>query len=156
MVLTGTHNATIPLIIQMFATQGFDPIFLVCGLAANMAEGGAALAVAIKTKNKTLKATSFSATFSALLGITEPALYGVNLRMKRPFISMLIGAFVGGCFCGLLGLQAPAFVTPSLITCALLVPSGKSVLLGFLAAALSFIATFIIAYIIGFEDLSEE
>lgn len=156
MVLTGTHNATIPLIIQMFATQGFDPIFLVCGLAANMAEGGAALAVAVKTKNKTLKATSFSATFSALLGITEPALYGVNLRMKRPFISMLIGAFVGGCFCGLLGLQAPAFVTPSLITCALLVPSGKSVLLGFLAAALSFIVTFIIACIIGFEDLSEE
>ena len=54
MVLTGTHNATIPLIVQMFATQGYDPIFLVSGLAANLAEAGAACAVAVRTKNKTL------------------------------------------------------------------------------------------------------
>lgn len=156
MVLTGTHNATIPLIVQMFATQGFDPIFLVCGLAANTAEAGAACAVAVKTKNKSLKATGFSASLSALLGITEPALYGVNLRMKRPFISMLIGAFFGGCFCGLLGLIAPTFVSPSLITCSIFVPQGKSILLGFLAVIVSFIITFIITYIIGFEDLKEE
>lgn len=156
MVLTGTHNATIPLIIQLFATQGFDPIFLVCGLAANISEAGASFAVAIKTKNKTLKSTGFSASFSALLGITEPALYGVNLRMKRPFISMLIGAFVGGCFCGLIGLAAPSFVTPSIITCALLVPQGKSMLLGFLAVIVCFIITFVITYMIGFEDLPEE
>ena len=51
MVLTGTHNATIPLIIQMFATQGFDAIFLPCGMAANIAEAGAACAVALRTKS---------------------------------------------------------------------------------------------------------
>ena len=70
MVLTGTHNATIPLIIQMFATQGYDPIFLVCGLAANIAEAGAACAVAVKTKNKSLRSTGFTATLSALLGLS--------------------------------------------------------------------------------------
>lgn len=78
-----------------------------------MAEAGAACAVAVKTKNKSLRSTGFTATLSALLGITEPALYGVNLRMKRPFISMLIGATLGGLYCGFVGLQAPAFVTPA-------------------------------------------
>ena len=155
MVLTGTHNASIPLIIQMFATQGFDPIFLVSGLAANIAEAGAAAAVGVKTKNTDLKSTAMSSAVSAMLGITEPALYGVNLRMKRPFIGVLAGAFLGGCFCGLIGLQAPAFATPSLITCALFVPQGKSVLLGFAAVAVSFVVTFVITYLLGFKDIEE-
>ena len=153
MVLTGTHNATIPLIIQMFATQGYDPIFLVCGLAANMAEAGAACAVAVKTKNKSLRSTGFTATLSALLGITEPALYGVNLRMKRPFISMLIGATLGGLYCGFVGLQAPAFVTPSLLTIAILVPQGVNYLLGLSCVPVCFGITFLVTYVIGFEDL---
>ena len=156
MVLTGTHNATIPLIVQMFATQGYDPIFLVCGLAANMAEAGAACAVAVKTRNKSLRSTGFTATLSALLGITEPALYGVNLRMKRPFISMLIGATLGGFYCGLIGLQAPAFVTPSLLTIAILVPQGINYLLGLSCVPVCFAITFAVTYIIGFEDLPAE
>ena len=140
-------------IIQMFATQGYDPIFLVCGLAANMAEAGAACAVAVKTKNKSLRSTGFTATLSALLGITEPALYGVNLRMKRPFISMLIGATLGGLYCGFVGLQAPAFVTPSLLTIAILVPQGVNYLLGLSCVPVCFAITFLVTYVIGFEDL---
>lgn len=152
MVLTGTHNATIPLIIQMFATQGFDSIFLPCGMAANIAEAGAACAVAVKTKNKELKATGYSATFSALLGITEPALYGVNLRMGRPFIAMLIGSFIGGGIIGLVGLTAPAFVTPSLLTIAVF--AGKSnFLLSLATIPLTFMITFVITFIMGFKDL---
>lgn len=153
MVLTGTHNATIPLIIQMFATQGYDPIFLVCGLAANMAEAGAACAVSLKTKNKTLRSTGLTATLSALLGITEPALYGVNLRMKRPFVSMLLGALVGGAYCGMIGLQAPTFVTPSVLTCAIFIPQGVNFLIGLTAVPVCFLVTFAIAWVIGFEDL---
>ena len=156
MVLTGTHNATIPLIIQMFMTQGYDPIFLVSGLAVNIAQGGAACAVALKTKNKVLKSTALSATVSAVLGITEPALYGVNLRLKRPFISMMIGAFIGGCFCGILGLAAPTFATPSLLTCAIFVPAGKNMLLGFLAVLVSFAITFALTWVIGFKDLEAD
>lgn len=156
MVLTGTHNATIPLIVQLFAVQGFDPIFLVSGLAANMAEAGAACAVSLKTKNKTLRSTGLSATFSALLGITEPALYGVNLRMKRPFISMLAGAFLGGCYCGLIKLAAPTFVTPSMLTAALFVPQGNSLLMGLTSIPVCFAVTFIITYFAGFEDLPAE
>ncbi len=152
MVLTGTHNATIPLIVQMFASQGFDAIFLPSGMAANIAQAGAACAVAVKTKNKELRGTAYSATLSALLGITEPALYGVNLRMKKPFISVLIGAFLGGSIIGLVGLSAPSFVTPSLLTIAVF--AGHShFLLGLMTVPLTFIITFVVTYIMGFDDL---
>lgn len=153
MVLTGTHNATIPLIIQLFAVQGFDTIFLPSGMAANIAQAGAACAVALKTKNKTLRSTGLSATLSALLGITEPALYGVNLRMKRPFIGVLAGSLLGGCFIGLVGLSAPTFVTPSLLTIPIFAGGAPNFLLGLSAVPVTFLITFVITYFLGFEDL---
>lgn len=151
--MTGTHNATIPLIIQMFANQGFDAIFLPCGMAANIAEAGAACAVALKTKNRELRSTGLSATLSALLGITEPALYGVNLRMKRPFFAMLAGALIGGAYIGLVGLTAPAFVTPSVLTIAVFMGNGVNFLLGLSTIPLTFLVTFAITWVMGFEDL---
>ena len=156
MVLTGTHNASTPLIIQMFSTQGFDPIFLVSGLAANIAEAGAACAVAARTKNAKLKSTGFSATLQALLGVTEPALYGVNLRMKRPFFSMLAGAAIGGFVMGLVGLAAPAFATPSVLTMLIFVPAGVNILLGIGSVVLTFVVTFLITFFVGFKDLEPE
>lgn len=156
MVLTGTHNATIPLLVQMFATQGFDSVFLPSGMAANIAEAGAAGAVAFKTKHKGLRGTAISASFSALLGITEPAMYGVNLRLKRPFIAMILGAMIGGCYIGLIGLTAPTFVTPSILTAPIFVGSGVNMLLGLSSIPVVYLITFIITYLIGFEDLKEE
>jgi len=155
MVLTGTHNATIPLIVQMFAAQGFDPIFMPCGLAANMAEAGAAGAVALRTKNKALRSTALSATVSALLGITEPALYGVNLRLKKPFVGVLLGALLGGCYIGLIGLAAPTFVTPSVITAPIFVPEGVNLLLGLSCVPVCYLITFAITLLLGFEDVPE-
>lgn len=155
MVLTGTHNVTIPLLVQMFATQGFDTIFLPSGLAGNIAEAGAAGAVAFKTKNKALRGTAMSASFSALLGITEPALYGVNLRLKKPFISMLIGAFIGGCYIGFIGLVAPTFVTPSILTAPIFLGSGMNILVGLSCLPVTYFVTFIITYFIGFKDITE-
>lgn len=155
MVLTGTHNVTIPLLVQMFATQGFDAIFLPSGLAANIAEAGAAGAVAFKTKNKALKGTAISATISALLGITEPALYGVNLRLKRPFIAVLLGSLLGGCYIGFLGITAPTFVTPSLLTIPIYAGSISNFILGLTSIPVTFLITFIITYVIGFEDIAD-
>lgn len=156
MVLTGTHNATIPLLVQMFATQGFDSVFLPSGMAANIAEAGAAGAVALKTRNKGLRGIAASASFSALLGITEPALYGVNLRLKKPFIAMLLGSALGGCYIGLIGLTAPTFVTPSILTAPIFVGTGVNFLLGLSSIPVVYFITFIITYIIGFEDVKDE
>ncbi|MBR0138542.1 MAG: PTS transporter subunit EIIC [Erysipelotrichaceae bacterium] len=156
MVLTGTHNATIPLLIQMFATQGFDTVFLPSGMAANIAEAGAAGGVALRTKNKKLRSMALSASFSALLGITEPALYGVNLRLKKPFVAMLLGSAIGGCIMGLVKITAPTIVTPSLLTSPLFLSRCSSALIGFLSIPLTYLITFALAYFFGFEDPQED
>lgn len=156
MVLTGTHNATIPLLVQTFATQGFDPVFLPSGMAANISQAGAAAAVALKSKNKKLKATAGSATASALLGITEPALYGVNLRLKKPLVAVLIGAFASGCIIGLAKITAPTFITPSVLTAAVFFQKCPSVLFGIISIASAFVIPFILTLLFGFEDPKEE
>ena len=155
MVLTGTHNATIPLLVQMFMTQGFDNVFLPSGMAANIAEAGAAGAVALKTKSKKMRGTALSATLSALLGVTEPALYGVNLRLKKPFIAMLIGSAIGGCIMGLVKITAPTFVTPMLLTAPLFLGKCPNPVIGFLSIPLTYIITFAITYFFGFEDVED-
>lgn len=156
MVLTGTHNATIPLLIQMFATQGFDSIFLVGGLAANFAEAGTAAAVAFKSKNKELKSTAASAALSATLGITEPAMYGVNLPLKKPFICMLTGALLSGCLMGLARLSIPTFVTPSLLTASIFFGADTNVVLGIVSIIAALVIPFVITWFVGFKDWDEE
>jgi len=156
MVLTGTHNATIPLLIQLFATQGFDTIFMPCGMAANISEAGAAAAVAVRTKNKDMRSTAVSASLSALLGITEPALYGVNMRLKKPFIAVLLGALLGGFYVGFVGLQTSAFVTPCLLTIPIYIPEGMNFLVGLSTIPVCFGISFLLAYLFGFEDVPEE
>ena len=156
MVLTGTHNATIPLLVQMFATQGFDSIFLPSGMAANIAQAGAAAAVAFRTKNKAVKTTAGSATVSALLGITEPALYGVNLRFKKPLIAVILGAAISGCIIGLAGITAPTFITPSLITAAVFFQRCPSILIGILSIASAFVIPFLLTLVLGFDDPEEK
>lgn len=156
MVLTGTHNATIPLLVQMFANQGFDPIFLPSGMAANIAQAGAAAAVAFRTKNKKVKSTAGSAAVSAALGITEPALYGVNLRFKKPLAAVIIGAVISGCLLGLAGITAPTFVTPSLLTAAVFFQRCPNILLGVLAVASTFVIPFVLTILLGFEDEPEK
>ena len=155
MVLTGTHNATIPLLVQMFMTQGFDNVFLPSGMAANIAEAGAAGAVALKTRSKKMRGTALSASFSALLGITEPALYGVNLRLKKPFIAMLLGSAIGGCIMGMVKITAPTFVTPMLLTAPIFLGKCPNPIIGFLSIPLTYVITFVITYLFGFEDVKD-
>lgn len=158
LVLTGTHNAMIPLIITMFATKGFDPVLIVSGLMVNIAQAGAAFAVAMKTKNMAMKGTGISAGVAALFGITEPAFYGVNLRLKRPFIAVLIGSAVAGAFAGLMGVTAYSFVSPSLVSLPIFIGDDgfMSLLWVILSVIASFAITFIITWILGFKDPVDE
>lgn len=152
LVLTGMHNALIPLIITMFASKGFDAVLIPSGLVANIAEGGAAAGVAARAKNNSTKSIAASAAISAVLGITEPALYGVNLRFKRPFYAMLLGSFISGCIAGLLHLTAYSFVSPSLLSLPIFIGENSNLILALMTSAISFIITFVITYIIGFDE----
>lgn len=98
-VMFGLHWAFIPVFINNFITFGFDPInaLLFCSI---FAQTGASMGVMLKTKNKELRSLSLTATISGFLGITEPAIYGVNLPHKKPFIMACIGAAFGGAIAG--------------------------------------------------------
>lgn len=104
-IITGVHHIFNLLEIQLlenFGYNAFNPIIS----AATAAQGGAALAVGVKTKSKRLKALALPSSLSAFLGITEPAIFGVNLRYVKPFIMGLIGGAVGGFLASLFNLQA--------------------------------------------------
>ena len=156
LVLTGMHNALIPLMIQMFMTQGYDAVLLPSGLCANLAEGAAAAAVAVRTKNKTMKSTAWSAAVSAVLGVTEPALYGVNLRLKRPFIGMVIGSLIGGCIAGLVHLTAYTFVSPSLLSLPIFAGPQSNFLLSMISVPATLVSTFVVTFLLGFEDVKDD
>lgn len=104
-VVTGVHHIFNFLEIQLLEQTGSNP-FNAIVTSAMAAQGAACLAVGLKTKNNKLKALSLPSSFSAFLGISEPAIFGVNLRYVKPFIMGLIGGGIGGFMASLLKLEA--------------------------------------------------
>lgn len=115
LVMTGTHYGLIPIGINNLATAGFDTVVGPGMLVSNVAQGAAGLAVAVRTKNKTTKQMAASAGLTGLLGITEPVLYGVNLKFIYPLISAMIGGGVGGLYLGITGVGRYASGSPGLL-----------------------------------------
>ncbi|GEN88946.1 beta-glucoside-specific PTS transporter subunit IIABC [Oceanobacillus sojae] len=150
LVIVGMHYGLMPIAIQNIAVLGFDylvPVFLM----ANMGQAAAALAVFIKTKNKDLKTIAASSTVSAFLGITEPAMYGVNLRLKKPFIAALIGSGIGGAFITGFGVTASAFVLPGLTS--LPVFSGPKFIYLIIGLIITIAVTMVLTFLLGFKDM---
>ena len=92
----------------LLSATGFNT-WMPIATAANVAQGGAALAFSLKTRNKKQKSVALPASLSAFLGITEPAIFGVNLRFGRPFIAALVGGAAGGLIAGLFKVSATAY-----------------------------------------------
>lgn len=95
LVITGMHHAFIAVNLELIASTGGTFLFPVIGLSA-LSQGSSALAMAILTKNKKEKSIAMAATGSAYLGVTEPAIFGVNLRAKFPFVCALVGTGLAG------------------------------------------------------------
>lgn len=104
-VVAGVHHMYTIIDMGQLAQYGFT-YWLPLASAANVAQGAATLAVGFKTKNKRLKSLSYPAALSAMMGITEPALFGVNLRYFRPFIAGSIGGACGALYAALVNLGA--------------------------------------------------
>lgn len=127
-VVTGIHHIFNFLEAQLVANTGKDP-FNAYLTAATAAQAGATLAVAVKTKSAKLKGLAFPSALSALLGITEPAIFGVNLRYPKVFVSGLIGGAAGGWLQGFLALLVPALgLRFCLVHCCILMVSYYSTL----------------------------
>lgn len=140
LVIFGVHWGLIPVFINDVAVYGQDGIKL-AATASVFAQTGAALGVFLKTKNKRLKALAGSSTITALFGITEPAVYGVTLPLKRPFIAGIIGGAVGGAIIGQAGTKAFVSGAPGLLTLPIFYGPGGE---GFFGLILGITASFVI------------
>ncbi|MED4531910.1 sucrose-specific PTS transporter subunit IIBC [Metabacillus fastidiosus] len=148
-VITGVHHIFNLLEIQLLEKFGSNPYnaIVTCSVAA---QGGAALAVGLKTKSAKLKALALPSTLSAFLGITEPAIFGVNLRYFKPFIMGLIGGGIGGFFASVFGLKGTGMAI-TVIPGALLYLNGQ-ILLYLLVNIIAIAAAFILTWMFGFSD----
>ncbi len=151
-VVAGVHHMY-NLIEQGFLSNGGANVWMPIATAVNVAQGAAALAVALKTRNKKLKSMAVPAALSAYMGITEPAIFGVNIRYKRPFIAGMIGGAVGGLFAALTHVGASAYGVTGIFGILITVPNSELglgvwnlvnyILTMLIASAAAFVVSFI-------------
>lgn len=102
LIMTGMHSALAPYVFNSFATIGYEPIVYTATVISNLNQGAACAAVALKTKCKTLKSIAASCAVTAIIGgVTEPAMYGVNMKFKTPMYCSMIGSFIGAAIAGM-------------------------------------------------------
>lgn len=153
-IIFGLHWAFIPILLNNIVTNGFDPIngMLFC---TTFAQTGAAFAVALKTRDKRLKPIAMSSTIAGLMGVTEPAIYGVTLPTKKPFIMASIASAIAGAVAGVLGSTAYGFAGGGVFGIPLFInPKGMdSGFVGFLLSlVIAFVVGFILTYIFGYKN----
>lgn len=167
----GLMAAFMPLIVMTGMHWAFAPIFLIASpatpdililpamLAANLAQGAAALAVSSKTKDKNLKQVAAASGISALLaGVTEPALYGVTLKYKKPLYAAMISGAVCGVYMGITGLESYAFAVPSLVALPQFIggQGNGNIINAIVVAGISMVLTFVLTWIFGIDEVEKK
>ncbi len=148
LVMTGTHYGIIPIGINNIMTLGYDTFVGPGMMVSNVAQGGAALAISLKTKDSEFKQLASTAGITGLCGITEPALYGVNLKTKIGLYASIIGGGIGGLFFGIFGVARYATGSPGLLT--LPVYIGGDSMSNFYYACIGVVISIVVAFIIAF------
>lgn len=156
LVLTGMHLALISLVMTMFSTVGFDNMLFVAFIGMNFSQFGVALACMLKTKNKNLRTLASSCALTAFLaGVTEPTLYGICVRMKKPLAATWIACVVNAVFCAIFSVKVYSFGAPSFFTMPIFLnPDGSmsNFYFAIAAAALTIVVSFAATWILGFDD----
>ena len=151
-VMTGMHHALTPIGLNAVATGG-DTLIFVSQVCSNVAQSGASFAVAVRSKDPNMKQLASASGVSAIMGITEPALYGVTLKLKRPVVAAAIAAGIGGIVGGLL--QVTLYIAQN---CILALPAFigekgiSNFLYGVIMILVSFVGAFVLTLIFGFKD----
>lgn len=153
-VIFGLHWGLIPIAINNLVTLHYDPL-LTSVLGASFAQTGVVAAILLKTKSQKLRSLAIPAFISGIFGVTEPAIYGITLPRKKPFILSCIGASVGGAITGIMGTKGfmmgglGVFALPSYIG-----PDGMDK--GFYGAVISVLVSFVVGFLLmffgGFKD----
>jgi PTS system beta-glucosides-specific IIC component len=152
LVMVGMHTIITPLIVNEITTVGSSLLFSKA-LAANLAIAGSALAVGIKAKKPENKQAGISTGITALLSVTEPALYGCLIRLKKPLFSTILASGIVGIFIGILDIRAYATASCSLLTLPIFMGGTMTnFYLACAAAVLAVILGFVITWVVGFDE----
>jgi beta-glucoside PTS system EIICBA component len=150
LVMMGIHWGVVPIMINNIANQGYDVIRPMIA-AATFASAGVALGVLLRSKKKETKAFAASTMIPALLGgITEPIVYGLSVKYKKPLIAQTIAGGIAGAFMGMFQTKAIVYVFPALTT----LPAffGDTFVIYLIGIAMAFGLSAILTYILGFEE----
>lgn len=154
-ILTGSHWVLMPTALSNVATMGFDPFLWVGFAVINFSQLAVAVAVLLKAKSKDIKSFAGSAALPiATAGITEPCMYGLTLKLKRPLIATFIGCAAGGIFCALAQVKVFELVTVSLLSLPQFVDpaGGNNFFLALAGLAVTFAVTFVATWLLGFDE----
>lgn len=154
-IMAGGHYALIPISTQNLAKVGFDNLMMTGLLPGNMAMAGAALAVALKSSDKAYKQYAISSGVTALLGVSQPALYGVAIPLKKAMGAIIAGGFLGGLYAGLVGVKGFALSDPGLAALpAYISPDGNWInfINTLMTIAISFGVTFAVLFVRKHQD----
>ena len=157
LVIFGVHWGITPVTVGNYANLGYDT-FTGLQASAVFSQAGATFGVFLKTKNKDMKGVSASAAITGLFGITEPAIYGVNLRLKKPMICGCIAGAVGGAIGGAFHAVSWSYNMPGIATLPAYFKVGH--LTSFIGLVISIVVAFVLGavltYIVGFEDEADD
>jgi len=151
LIMMGAGNFIFPVVFSMYEIYGYDPIFMVAMMISDIAVCGSMFGYFIKAKNKKEKQLFGTASFSAFMGITEPAIFGGFVKYRRPFIAVIIAAGISGTFAGLFNVKAHSMV--GLLGIAAYLEGGNTnFIVAVASVVLSFIIAAISAYLLGYDS----
>lgn len=154
LVMTGMHVALAPFMPQLISNPGYDPILRPAFILHNMAEGGANIGVALKAKDKKLKSEAWSLAVGAIVaGVTEPSLYGINLKYKKPMYGVMAGGFVGGIVAGLLGARAYIMGYSNIFAIPVFEKKALAIVIGIVT---TIIVAAAVTFVLGIDDKKEK
>ncbi|HHQ2495194.1 TPA: beta-glucoside-specific PTS transporter subunit IIABC [Enterococcus faecium] len=158
-VMFGMHWGFVPIMFLNIEQYGFD-VLMPMLLPAILAQGGAALAVALRTKDTKLRALGISSTVTSLFGITEPTVYGVTLPLKKPFIAACVSGGIGGAIIGFSGVKAFSSSLVSLLTIPTFISTvdgvESNVTVAVIATGIAFVLAFVGTLILGFDEQTQD
>ena len=154
MVMTGMHTMMTPYWTSAFASLGYDPFFLPAMIISNMNQFAASLAVGVKAKTKKVKSTAMSCAVTAIVGgVTEPAMFGITFKYKKPLYAAMVGNAVGGLIAGLLKVSCYAFPgSGGIFATVTFTGPGNNLVFFLIAAVVGMIVTFVLTYILGIDE----
>lgn len=150
MVIGGMNMLFVAPMMELLSNTGYDNFFRPAWILHNISQGAACVGVALRTKKKRLRSEAVSAAIGAIVsGVTEPAIYGVNLRLKKPIYAVIAGSIAGGTVAGVMGAKAYTLGYSSILAIPIFMDTMLAIVI---AIVVTFVVSLVVTLVLGFDD----